>query len=49
MAKLKDILQEAFENKPQIDKDKVVEGEKNYGIAGKLLHKHNTIDKMYKQ
>ena len=38
MAKLKNILTEVFEDKPQIDKYKVVEGVKNFGIVGKQLY-----------
>jgi hypothetical protein len=49
MAKLKDILQEAFENKPQIDKYKVVEGVKNFGIVGKQLYNNNNIAEIAKQ
>ena len=49
MAKLKDILQEAFENKPQIDKYKVVEGVKNFGIVGKQLYNNNNIVEIAKQ
>ena len=41
MAKLKDILSEAFEDRPQIDKYKVVEGVKNFGIVGKQLYNNN--------
>ena len=49
MAKLKDILQEAFEDKPQIDKYKVVEGVKNFGIVGKQLYNNNNIVEIAKQ
>ena len=49
MAKLKDILQEAFENKPHIDKYKVVEGVKNFGIVGKQLYNNNNIVEIAKQ
>ena len=37
MKKLKNILQEVFEESPQVDKYKVVEGVKNFGIVGKSL------------
>ena len=49
MAKLKDILSEAFEDKPQIDKYKVVEGVKNFGIVGKQLYNNNNIVEIAKQ
>ena len=49
MAKLKDILQEAFEDRPQIDKYKVVEGVKNFGIVGKQLYNNNNIVEIAKQ
>ncbi len=49
MAKLKKILQEAFENKPHIDKYKVVEGVKNFGIVGKQLYNNNNIVEIAKQ
>ena len=35
MKKLKNILQEVFEESPKVDKYKVVEGVKNFGIVGK--------------
>ena len=43
MAKLKNILSEVFEDKPKIDKYKVVEGVKNFGIVGKQLYNNNNI------
>ena len=49
MAKLKDILKEAFEDRPQIDKYKVVEGVKNFGIVGKQLYNNNNIVEIAKQ
>ena len=49
MAKLKDILQEAFENTPKIDKHKVVEGVRNFGIVGKSLYNNNNIMETAKQ
>ena len=45
MAKLKNILQEVFEDSPQVDKYKVVEGVKNFGIVGKSLYNSNNIMK----
>ena len=49
MAKLKNILSEVFEDKPQIDKYKVVEGVKNFGIVGKQLYNNNDIVETAKQ
>ena len=49
MAKLKDILSEAFEDRPQIDKHKVVEGVRNFGIVGKSLYNNNNIMETAKQ
>ena len=49
MAKLKKILQEAFEDKPKVDKHKVVEGVKNFGIVGKSLYNNNNIIETAKQ
>ena len=49
MAKLKNILQEVFEDSPKIDKFKVVEGVKNFGIVGKQLYNSNNIVEVAKQ
>jgi hypothetical protein len=49
MAKLKDILQEAFEDRPKVDKHKVVEGVRNFGIVGKSLYNNNNIMETAKQ
>ena len=49
MAKLKNILQEVFEESPQVDKYKVVEGVKNFGIVGKQLYNNNSIVETAKQ
>ena len=49
MAKLKNILSEVFEDKPQVDKYKVVEGVKNFGIVGKQLYNNNNIVEIAKQ
>ena len=49
MAKLKNILQEVFEDSPQVDKYKVVEGVKNFGIVGKQLYNNNNIVGIAKQ
>jgi hypothetical protein len=49
MAKLKNILQEVFEDTPKVDKYKVVEGVKNFGIVGKQLYNNNNIVEIAKQ
>jgi len=49
MKKLKNILQEVFEESPKVDKYKVVEGVKNYGIVGKSLYNNNNIMEIAKQ
>ena len=49
MAKLKEILREVFEESPQVDKYKVVEGVKNFGIVGKQLYNNNNIVETAKQ
>jgi hypothetical protein len=49
MAKLKNILQEVFEDSPKVDKYKVVEGVKNFGIVGKQLYNSNNIVEVAKQ
>ena len=49
MAKLKNILQEVFEESPQVDKYKVVEGVKNFGIVGKQLYNINNFVETAKQ
>ena len=49
MAKLKKILEEAFENTPKIDKHKVIEGVRNFGIVGKSLYNNNNIMEIAKQ
>ena len=49
MAKLKNILQEVFEDSPKVDKYKVVEGVKNFGIVGKQLYNNNNIVETAKQ
>ena len=41
MAKLKEMLTEMFEDRPQVDKYKVVEGVRNFGIVGKQLYNNN--------
>ena len=49
MAKLKKILQEVFEESPKVDKYKVVEGVKNFGIVGKTLYNSSNIMEVAKQ
>ena len=49
MAKLKNILQEVFEESPKVDKYKVVEGVKNFGIVGKSLYNNSNILEISKQ
>tara|TARA_Y100000593_G_scaffold23849_1_gene47303 strand:- start:365 stop:940 length:576 start_codon:yes stop_codon:yes gene_type:complete len=49
MAKLKNILKEVFEDTPQVDKHKVVEGVRNYGIVGKTLYNNSNIMEVAKQ
>jgi len=49
MKKLKNILQEVFEDSPKVDKYKVVEGVKNFGIVGKALYNNNNIVEVAKQ
>ena len=49
MAKLKKILTEVFEDTQKVDKYKVVEGVKNYGIVGKQLYNNNNIMEISKQ
>ena len=49
MAKLKNILSEVFEDVQKVDKHKVVEGVKNYGIVGKSLYNNNNVLEIAKQ
>ena len=49
MKKLKNILGEVFEETPKVDKHKVVEGVKNYGIVGKSLYSNNNVMEIAKQ
>tara|TARA_B100001564_G_scaffold13314_1_gene10557 strand:+ start:505 stop:1083 length:579 start_codon:yes stop_codon:yes gene_type:complete len=49
MAKLKDLLGEVFDESPKIDKHKVIEGVRNYGIVGKSLYNNNNIMEVAKQ
>ena len=47
--KLKDILSEAFEDTPKVDRHQVIEGVKNYGIVGKSLYNNGNIMEVAKQ
>ena len=51
MAKVKlvDLLREAFEDKPQVNKHEVVEGVRNFGIVGKSLYNNTNIMEIAKQ
>ena len=43
MAKLKKLLEAAFQNKPQINKYEVVEGVKTFGIVGRQLYNNKSV------
>ena len=43
MKKLKDLLGEVFDDTPKVDKHKVIEGVRNYGIVGKSLYNNSNI------
>ena len=47
--KLKDLLGEVFDETQKVDKHKVIEGVKNYGIVGKSLYNGNNIMEVAKQ
>jgi hypothetical protein len=49
MKKLKDILSEAFEDTPKVDRHQVIEGVRNFGIVGKSLYNNNNIMEIAKQ
>ena len=49
MKKLKDLLGEAFQDTPKVDKHKVVEGVRNFGIVGKSLYNNNNVLEIAKQ
>ena len=49
MKKLKNLLGEAFEDTPKVDKHKVIEGVRNFGIVGKNLYNSNNIMEVAKQ
>ena len=47
--KLKDLLGEVFEETPKVDKHKVIEGVRNFGIVGKSLYNGGNIMEVAKQ
>ena len=47
--KLKDLLSEAFENTPRVDKQQTIEGVRNFGIVGKSLYNNGNIMEIAKQ
>ena len=47
--KLKDLLSEAFENTPRVDKQQTIEGVRNFGIVGKTLYNNSNIMEVAKQ
>ena len=47
--KLKDLLSEAFENTPRVDKRQTIEGVRNFGIVGKTLYNSGNIMEVAKQ
>ena len=49
MKKLKDILSEAFENSPSINKRQTMENVRNFGIVGKSLYNSNNLMEVSKQ
>ena len=49
MAKLKNLLGEVFEDVQKVDRHKVIEGVRNYGIVGKSLYNNNNIMEVAKQ
>tara|TARA_Y100001963_G_scaffold2610_1_gene3555 strand:- start:633 stop:1370 length:738 start_codon:yes stop_codon:yes gene_type:complete len=49
MAKLKDLLSEVFDETPKVDRHKVSEGVRNFGIVGKTLYNNSNIMEVAKQ
>ena len=47
--KLKDLLSEAFEDTPRVDKRQTIEGVRNFGIVGKTLYNSSNIMEVAKQ
>ena len=46
MAKLKNLLNEVFEEAPKVNKHKVIEGVSRYGAVGKALYGENNLEKI---
>ena len=49
MAKLKKLLEDVFNDKPQVNKYEVAEGVKSYGVVGKQLYNNGNIMEIAKQ
>ena len=49
MKKLKNLLSEVFEDVQKVDKHRVIEGVRNYGIVGKSLYNNTNIMEVAKQ
>ena len=49
MKKLKDLLGEVFDETPKVDKHRVIEGVRNFGIVGKTLYNNSNIMEVAKQ
>ena len=49
MKKLKELLGEVFDETPKVDKHRVVEGVRNFGIVGKQLYNNSNIMEISKQ
>ena len=49
MAKLKKLLEDVFEEQPQVNKYEVIEGVKSFGIVGKSLYNNSNIMEIAKQ
>ena len=47
--KLKDLLSEAFEDTPRVNKQQTIEGVRNFGIVGKTLYNNSNIMEVAKQ
>ena len=44
MTKLKKLLGEVFDETPKVDKHRVIEGVRNYGIVGTTLYNNSNIN-----
>ena len=49
MAKLKKLLEDIFQEQPQINKYEVIEGVRSFGIVGKALYNNSNIMEIAKQ